>query len=359
MIDPDTPPPIATLPPHMAPATGGGVYKATPADFLVEEIPAYEPCGEGPFHYLWVEKEDVSGPRLVREVARRLGLSPGEVGCAGMKDRRAVTRQWLSVPWHADRDLHAIDGLLGEAGRIQLLEVRRHGNKLRTGHLKGNRFTIRLRERDPDTDALTGERFDRFGREGFPNAFGPQRFGRGSTLRLGLDVLGGRRIRDKRQLRLGVSAVQSWVFNTWLASRVGAGQIATALEGDLLRKRASGGVFMCEDPATDTARIDQGELVVTGPIPGIKARGAEGESGQREDEALAAAGLDRESFRGVKKVAPGTRRDALAFPAARELIREEDRLLLRFTLGSGCYATVLLELLCGPLPEPPRPPRPA
>ena len=113
MINVDTLPPFAILPPGVAPATGGGLLKARPEDFVVEEIPAYTPCGEGPFHYLWVEKEDVAGPKLVKEVARRLGLPTGEIGCAGMKDRRAITRQWLSVPWRRDDDLHAIDGPVG------------------------------------------------------------------------------------------------------------------------------------------------------------------------------------------------------------------------------------------------------
>ncbi|MDP6943763.1 MAG: tRNA pseudouridine(13) synthase TruD [Myxococcota bacterium] len=349
MIDSDTPPPIAIRPPGEAPATGGGVLKAAPADFVVEEIPAYEPCDEGPFHYLWIEKEDVAGPRLVKEVARRLELPPGEVGCAGMKDRRAITRQWLSVPARQGRDLTLVNGPVGETGRITLLDTRRHSNKLRTGHLKGNRFTIRLPGRDPASDEPTRRRLAVMEDEGFPNAFGPQRFGRGQSVRIGLDALGGRRIRDKRQLRLGVSAVQSWIFNTWLGERVGDGLVATAIEGDLLRKRDSGGVFFCDDPATDNRRMSAGELIVTGPIPGLKGRRATGAAGEREDDALVAAGLTLESFRSVKRLAPGARRDALAFPQACEIRREEDALLLRFTLAPGCYATVLLELLCGPL----------
>jgi tRNA pseudouridine13 synthase len=349
MIDPNILPPMIILRPGVQPASGGGLLKTEPVDFQVEEIPAYAPEGAGDFHYLWVEKEDVAGPKLAKEIARRLGIDNGVVGIAGMKDRRAVTRQWVSVPVVEGLDLAAIDGPVGDAGRITVLDASRHTNKLRTGHLKGNRFTIRLRDRDANTDTATAERLAHFEHVGFANAFGPQRFGNGNSLRVGLDALSGRRVRDRRQLRLGVSAIQSWIFNTWLADRMSANLINVALEGDLLRKRESGGVFWCDEPAVDTARIQSGELVLTGPISGLKARRARGEAAALEEQALDAAGLELESFRAVKRLAPGTRRDALTFPSDCAVTREDDGLVLRFTLPSGCYATVLLELICGPL----------
>ena len=358
MIDPDVPPPIAILMPGSTPAPGGGMLKTEPRDFLVEEVPAYDPCGEGGFDYLWVEKEDVAGPKLVKTVAQRLGLPHGEVGCAGMKDRRAVTRQWLSVPARDDiASLNAIDGPVGEEGRITLLATRRHTNKLKTGHLKSNRFEIRLRDRDPAHDEATSANLNRAAAEGFPNAFGPQRFGRGQSLRNGLDALAGRRVRDKRQLRLGVSAIQSWVFNTWLDARVNDGLVNTALTGDLLRKRDSGGVFLCEEPEIDSARITAGELVVTGPICGLKGRQATGLAAERERAALEAAGLVRSDFQVVRRLAPGARRNALVFPRDCSVERDDEGLVLCFTLPSGCYATVLLELVCGPLDTPPPPAR--
>ncbi len=133
------------------------------------------------------------------------------------------------------------------------------------------------------------------------------------------------------------------------SQRMPQGLAETALLGDLLRKRDSGGLFWCDDPKTDTQRIAEGELVVTGPIPGVKARRAKDDAGQREEQALIAGELNLEAFRVVKRLAPGGRRDALAFPTGCELRREADDLVLAFMLPSGCYATVLLELLCGQL----------
>src|SRR5438034_5932904 len=76
----------------------GGHIKHVPEDFEVEEIPAYAPSGMGDFLYLWIEKRDMGAEYFTRQIARRLDIRAGDVGVAGMKDRRAVTRQMVSVP---------------------------------------------------------------------------------------------------------------------------------------------------------------------------------------------------------------------------------------------------------------------
>ena len=80
----------------------GGRVKTTPEDFQVEEIPAYEPVGDGEYVYLWVKKRDVSADHIRRELARVSGITPREVGMAGLKDRKAITWQWISVPLKAN-----------------------------------------------------------------------------------------------------------------------------------------------------------------------------------------------------------------------------------------------------------------
>lgn len=339
-------PPILVPLPDAAAGRGGGALKRTPADFVVEEIPAYRPSGSGAHTYLWIEKEDVDGPALVREVARRLRVPEREVGCAGMKDRRAVTRQWLSVPSVPEASLAALDGPCG-AGRITLLEASRHGNKLRTGHLHGNRFTIRVRERDPALDGLAAEALAGAARQGFANTFGPQRFGGGRTVVAGQEVLAGSPRHKRRMRALGVSAVQSFLFNHWLARRVADGLVRRALTGDVLRRRETGGVFVCDDPEVDTARLVAGELVLTGPLPGSRYRQALGLSWERDAALLAEAGLDGEAFGRVGRIGRGTRRPALAWPTETATHRDADGLVLSFALPSGCYASVLLGHVCG------------
>src|SRR5262245_40093179 len=128
-LSPLTSPPLLTAD---LPGIGGRI-KTEPEDFEVEEIPAYEPSGSGDFLYLWLEKRDLGAEYFVRQVARRLGIPADEVGTAGLKDRRAVTRQMVSVPARAEAALGRLDG-----DGIRVLRVSRHTNKLKPGHLRGN-----------------------------------------------------------------------------------------------------------------------------------------------------------------------------------------------------------------------------
>src|ERR1700758_5469654 len=94
--------PLAAVPLLTADLPGiGGHIRSQPEDFEVEEVPAYQPCGSGDFLYLWVEKRSMGAEYFVRQIARRLDVSPEEVGTAGLKDRHAVTRQMVSVPLRA------------------------------------------------------------------------------------------------------------------------------------------------------------------------------------------------------------------------------------------------------------------
>src|SRR5438128_9845273 len=133
IFDPVAAPPLVTAD---LPGLGGRI-KSEIDDFEVEEIPAYQPCGSGDFLYLWIEKRDMGAQYFVRQIAHRLGIAPGEVGSAGMKDRHAVTRQMVSVPVSAEGQLPQLEG-----DGIRVLSVSKHTNKLKPGHLHGNRFRI-------------------------------------------------------------------------------------------------------------------------------------------------------------------------------------------------------------------------
>jgi tRNA pseudouridine13 synthase len=117
----------------------GGRIKVRPADFLVEEIPAYEPSGAGEHLYLGVEKMSVAHGELMAAIRKHFGVREKAIGYAGMKDKQAVTRQVLSV--HVLEDPPTLDIT---HDRIRILWAKRHVNKLRRGHLKGNRFSIRI-----------------------------------------------------------------------------------------------------------------------------------------------------------------------------------------------------------------------
>ncbi|QQS10129.1 MAG: tRNA pseudouridine(13) synthase TruD [Phycisphaerales bacterium] len=170
----------------------GGRIKQRPEDFLVEEIPAYEACGSGEHVYLFVQKRGVTTLDAVRILAEHFGVSRGAVGYAGLKDARAVTRQVMSVHlpgFHGD--VSERFGMIRDE-RVGVLWVDRHTNKIRPGHLRGNRFSIRIREVEVRSVLSAKRVLDILERVGVPNRFGTQRFGvRGNNHVLGRLLLKG------------------------------------------------------------------------------------------------------------------------------------------------------------------------
>ncbi|MSR54538.1 MAG: tRNA pseudouridine(13) synthase TruD [Gemmataceae bacterium] len=316
----------------------GGRIKVECADFEVEEIPAYEPSAEGEHLFLWIEKIDMGAEFFMRQVARRLGISNGEVGTAGLKDRRAVTRQWVSVPATCEPQVPQLEG-----NGIRVLRFSRHANKLRPGHLKGNRFRVLIRDANRHVDPEPILNVIR--EQGMPNFYGPQRFGRdGETSSIGMALLKGERVnlRNPFMRKLGLSAAQSLMFNDYLARRMNNGLMRTVLAGDVMAKWPAGGMFTAEDVPAEQARFDNRETVIAGPMFGRKTFPSKGPAAEREAEILAAAALNRESFEGFGKLVMGTRRHNLVYTDDLTANWEEEGLRLSFSLPSGCYATVLL-----------------
>lgn len=326
--------------PYVTPEFPGvpAAIKALPEDFQVDEIPLYSPSGEGDHLFVHVEKVGRDTLHVARDLARALGVSPREVGIAGQKDRHARTTQWMSFPGVPPE---RAEGLAGEGFRV--LSATRHGNKLRTGHLRGNRFRIRLRGAD-DLEAVT--RSARALEErGLPNYFGPQRFGRsGENATLGLAILRnapeGRAVRDRRLRKLLLSALQSEIFNRVLAKRLEEASWDRPLPGDVLQRLDSGGLFVCEDPDTDRPRVAAFECSITGPLPGPRMRPhPTGEPADLEKAILGEFGLEPTDF--PRREAPGERRP-LRLPVQIDVVEDPEGVILRFELPSGAYATSLL-----------------
>ena len=334
--------PPTLIPWPCSPGDSPGRLKTDPPDFRVDEIAAYAPSGEGQFYFVQVEKENVASGRFVRVLADRAGVPSSEIGLAGQKDKRAITRQWVSLPDRAD--LRSIDGPLGDDAAIRVLEIARHHRKLKTGHLRGNRFTVIARDVASDAHAAIAERVAHVRREGFANSYGAQRFGGGDTVKVGWDALGGARIKNRRLRRLGVSALQASLFNHWLDARAKDDLMATVITGDELKKRETGGLFVCEDVKTDQARLDAGELVQAGPIFGWKFMRPRAEAAHRETAILDRFGLAPDDFRVLKKLALGTRRPARIWPEDLDVSCTPEAVTLTFTLPPGAYATVLARM---------------
>jgi tRNA pseudouridine13 synthase len=344
--------PDSFIPPLLTPelpGTGGRI-KVQLEDFEVEEIPAYEPAGTGDHLFLWIEKRDLGAEFFVRQIAKRLGIPPGEIGTAGLKDRRAVTRQWVSLPAAVESRLADLDG-----DGVRVLRVSRHGNKLRPGHLRGNRFRILIRDVAPNAADLAAPILDRIRRDGLPNFYGPQRFGHdGETARLGFDLLRGERRGGRNPFlrKLALSAAQSVLFNDYLGRRLTDGLLRTVLAGDVMAKWPAGGMFVARDTQAEQARFDARETVHAGPMFGKKTFAAEGVAVDREAAVLRDVGLTAESFAGFGKLLMGTRRHNLVYVDDLAAELEPDGLRLTFTMPAGSYATVLLrEVMKGEVGE--------
>ncbi|HEY6881937.1 MAG TPA: tRNA pseudouridine(13) synthase TruD [Polyangiales bacterium] len=317
-----------------------GELKRQPEDFVVEEVPAYLPSGQGEHLFLWVEKRGLNTQDVVTQLCAALGADRDGAGYAGLKDKHAVTRQWLSfhTPNTPRLEDLALEG-------VRVLEIGRHGNKLRTGHLKGNRFTIRLADVPLEHDAHVEAALARIAAYGLPNYYGPQRFGREG--RNFFDafrwIVEGGRAPGKPFLRkLFVSTLQSALFNVWLGERIGSGTLATAVSGDVMRKEDTGGLFVSSDPTCDGPRVANWEISATGPMFGAKMRAAEADALASEDALLARFGVTPEHLARVARSGEGTRRPARVRVSDVAWQREGADLVLSFTLPKGSYATVLI-----------------
>jgi len=366
---------------------------------VVEEIALYKPSGEGQHVYAGLEKRGLSTYQAISAIARRLGVPSKDIGYAGLKDARAVTRQTISIAGVEPARVEALD-LPG----LKILWVDRHRNKLKMGHLAGNRFTVRVRDVGQETRSRAEAALAELSRRGVPNYFGEQRFGvRGNTHLLGWallrndaqafaheylghphpgdqpearaaraafdegdyqaalagwppslrderrvlealvrhegDIQPGLRLLDKKLRRLFVSAYQSYLFNRLLAGRI---QTLDKLEGgDVAFIHASGAAFLVEDPALEQPRAERFEISPSGPLFGPKTLLAEGEPGGRERDLLQESGLSLDEFRLPGIRLKGARRP-YRIPLTEVQVDWDDGLLLSFRLPPGGYATEVL-----------------
>jgi tRNA pseudouridine13 synthase len=323
----------------------GGRVGPDPEDFLVDELPAYPASGKGEHQYVQLRKRLLTTPEAVRRLARACGMNERDVGYAGLKDKHAVTTQWLSLSTKTpiSRELDLGPGL-------EIVQVTRHDNKLRTGHLLGNRFTITLLGVHAEAMSRAEAIAARLRADGLPNYFGVQRFGHGGrNLTDAISWLArGARGRNRFEQKLFPSVVQSELFNRYLSARLALGK-TQLIEGEVVRLEGAGAMFRVDDVATEQPRFAARDLHLTGPMLGPKMRPAAGRALALEQSVVAELGLDEAMLGALGRQAPGARRDLFA-PLADLSIevvadRVEPALRLTFTLPAGGYATEVLRQL--------------
>ena len=327
--------------------------KGQPEDFRVEELPATLPEGEGEHVWLEIEKRLMNSEDVAVWLGRESGVGRGRVSYAGRKDRQAVTRQWFSVqcPPESEPDWSARaeawtsrqdDG--PAAGWMRVRQVARHARKLRTGHLAGNRFEIRLEGVEGDRSAAESI-LAAIRDGGIPNYFGPQRFGRDNLAKARAWLGGGRPPRSRNQRSLLLSAARSAIFNAVLSERVRRGDWDRLVPGDVANLEGSGSVFAVpEVDAELEVRARRLDIHPTGPLWG---------KGEMQTDAdvraleVAVAAREPALAEGLEKADVKVARRALRMvPGVVEWRWEGEDLLLTLELSAGEYATGILDAIC-------------
>lgn len=379
----------------------GGIIKETPEDFLVTEIPLYVPCGEGEHSYVEIEKRGLTTLDAMRRIARALGISDRDIGYAGLKDARGITRQTFSIPRVPPEVLLALS-LPG----ITVLSATLHRNKLKPGHLAGNSFAIRIRGVDHDAREKAVAILTVLSERGVPNFFGSQRYGGlGNSHLIGrallrqdfkgaIDALMGDPtvIRDERWRsaveayhqgdlatsreqfpghcgtereilnrllkrpdaheraldavsprlkKLYLSAYQSFLFDRVLDQRLH--QLDTVEKGDVAYRHDNGACFLVEDCAAEAVRTQNFAISPSGPLFGCKVKMPEGRPREIEENVLRAEDISLQSFKLAGKLRMDGERRPLRVPMHNlSTALDADGLTMSFSLPRGVYATSVL-----------------
>lgn len=326
--------------------------KSRPEDFRVDELPREGHGSTGDQIRFRIEKCGLTTEEVLVRISEVTGAAKDSIGVAGLKDKQAVTTQFVTMPEKYESKLHHVDS----AG-LKIIEMCGKSPKLRRGGSAGNAFTILLRGAPNDGKDMVAKALARMGDQGLPNAYGPQRFGNDqSTWALGLKLLlnGDEALshlpgkKKKFMRRLALNAVQAGIYNRWLQARLDADQLGSLVHGDVIWVQRLGTAQLVLDLEREQARLAEGSVQLTGPLFGIKMRAAVGAAAGLEKETLAHFGLSLSQFAPFAKIAPGSRRHALIYPKACQVTMSTDGLQLNFTLPPGAYATVLLAALVHP-----------
>lgn len=318
-------------------------FRVEPGDFQVDELPAFEPSGEGEHLLLEVEKTGLNTAFVAKALAAWAGIGDMGVGYAGLKDRHAVTRQRFSVhlPKRAAPDPQALD-----VPGLRVMSSAWHQRKLPRGALAGNRFALRLRDVHAEQGRVdrveVDARLAAIAQGGIANYFGEQRFGHGGgNIAQARRLFAGARVgREQRSIYL--SAARSALFNAVLAARISAGDWNTGREGDVWMLDGTQSVFGPEPiDAALRARADAQDIHPTGPMWGVGDLRSQDATRELEQAAVAMhadlrAGLEAAGLRQERRALRVRVRDlSWQWPDA-------ETLELGFTLLPGAYATELL-----------------
>jgi len=318
----------------------GGMLKLDPSLFVVEEIPLYQPCGEGEHVYVNITREGITTRDVKLNLMSAFGLSDEKVSYAGMKDKHARTTQTFSLHIHKI-EKNEVEKIITDNMSVEVNWVDRHKNKLRMGHLLGNKFDVTVLNVVDDAENKAEKIIAELIKNGLPNFYGEQRFGLDDNASKGKQILLGGGVRKRWLKKLLLSAYTSYLFNMWLSNRITLTKSFNCLlEGDIAKKTETGGLFLVDDIDTDQVRFQDREIVYTGPIFGSKMKSPSGEPAEVEQAILDGEEISTEMFK--KARADGTRRVGKIYLDDLKSYPVENGMRFTFSLPKGSYATVLM-----------------
>ncbi len=318
------------------------LFKAEPAHFQVRENLGFAFMGSGEHLMVRIRKTGENTSFVANELAKACGVKSKDVSWAGLKDRHAVTEQWLSV--HLPKgDTPDFTPFLAQYPSIEILATDRHNKKLRPGDLVGNSFTITLTEVSNTEDVL--QRLEAISKAGVPNYFGAQRFGHeGNNLnearRWGRENV---RTRNQNKRSLYLSAARSWIFNSILSDRIEKDLFSKSVVGDLVDMGAAPIQVSNENLSELNSAIQAGEAKLTAALAGDNAL-------PTIEEALAIEQPHLDNEPDLMALIRGNRmrherRGVALLPQDLSWQVEEDSVTLNFSLDAGCFATAIIREL--------------
>jgi len=219
-----------------------GLLKASTADFVVDEVLGFSPSGEGEHLFLLIEKTGLSSFELIDRVASDFNLKPRDIGYSGLKDKQAVTRQWISL--YLPGQMRGFQ--MPTVSEYRVLDYGWHNKKLKSGSHRANIFEVVIRDVNSfDDNSL--QQIESIKTAGMANYFGQQRFGEQAdnvdrAMRVFANPHKARKLgRNKRGLY--ISALRSHLFNQILNRRIENGNWSEPLAGDVFMLRGSRSIF--------------------------------------------------------------------------------------------------------------------
>ncbi|MEA2051055.1 MAG: tRNA pseudouridine(13) synthase TruD [Campylobacterota bacterium] len=336
-------------------------FKQSKDDFIVTEVPLYEFSGEGEHMILKIRKKDLSTWDALEIISSKIGCKNRDIGYAGLKDKNAMTIQYISIHKNYEKQIDIF-----EHPQIKILEKTYHNNKIKIGHLKGNKFFIRLKRVQELHKRKIESALIQIAKNGMPNYFGYQRFGLdGDNYLKGKDLIDGKiKVRNRKLRDMYINSYQSFLFNSWLSKRIEISKLINSfkaseisstigldektiqelqkqehplkiLTGDVFSHYPYGRLFYVENIEEESEKFFKHDRVPTGLLAGKKTKLA-------IDDALI---FEQPYIEETKE--NGGRRFAWIFPSdiSSEYKEEKNWFELSFELPKGSYATELISEL--------------